>query len=198
MDHVHKNLDEIKSCLFHTLSQKKGECDILLFDVTTLGFESTEITELKNFGYSKDAKFNEVQIVLAVLANKEGMPLAYEVFPGNTSETQTFKAVLDSFVKKYHVRRISVTADRAMFSDNNFKFFEELKEGEGIEAEYLVSTPLKKLPKVMKEEIFDFKRQQLSQKETKGYHCFEHKERKIYVSFCENRRRLDEKRGKKS
>ena len=197
MDHLHKNLDEMKEIVFSQFLKREKVCDVLLFDVTTLYFESTEKTELKNFGYSKDAKFGEVQIVLAVLANREGMPLAYEVFPGNTSEKKTFKAVLDAFVKRYNVRRIKVTADRAMFSDDNFKFFEELEEDEGIKADYLVSAPLKKLPKAIKEEIFDFKRQQLSQKETKGYHCFSYNNRKMYVSFCEKRRRLDEKKRQK-
>ena len=62
---------------------------MLLFDVTTLSFESVRKTELKDFGYSKDGRFNEVQVVLAVLANGEGLPVAYELFPGNTSEFGT-------------------------------------------------------------------------------------------------------------
>ena len=57
-------------------------------------------------GYSKDGRFNEVQVVLAVLANGEGLPVAYELFPGNTSEFGTLREVLNKAINKYKVRKV--------------------------------------------------------------------------------------------
>ncbi len=123
MDRVFKEEDVLRQKVFESLASKGSDFNVLLFDVTTLYFESTMQGELRDFGYSKDGKFNETQVVLAVLANTEGLPLAYEVFPGCTSETKTLQFVLNQAVKKYKVKRIRVVADRAMFSDSNFKFF---------------------------------------------------------------------------
>ena len=65
----------------------------------------------------------------------------------HTGEAKTLQSVVSQAVNKHKVKRICVVADRAMFSDNNFKFFETLKKEEGIRGEYVVSCPLKKLPK---------------------------------------------------
>jgi len=160
MDIIAKGEERIRGQIFRSVFKEKETLEMLLFDVTALYFESISLDNLKDFGYSKDGKFNEVQVVLAVLANQEGLPVAYEVFPGSTGKARTLQFVLSQFVRKYKVKKMRVVADRAMFSDNNFEFFKTLKEELRIEAEYVVSCPLKKLPKRVQEEIFDFKRRQ--------------------------------------
>ncbi len=192
MDRVFKEEDVLRQKVFESLASKGSDFNVLLFDVTTLYFESTMQGELRDFGYSKDGKFNETQVVLAVLANTEGLPLAYEVFPGCTSETKTLQFVLNQAVKKYKVKRIRVVADRAMFSDSNFKFFESLNK-KGIEAEYVVSCPLKKLPKEKKEKIFEFKELKKESQNSEVYE-FSYKNRKVFVSYSEKRRLQDEKK----
>ena len=69
-----------------SILEKSTDLSVLLFDVTTLYFEFVREGELQTFGYSKDGKFNETQMVLAVLTDTEGLPLAYEVFPGHMGE----------------------------------------------------------------------------------------------------------------
>ena len=197
MDHLSKRENEIREEIFRSAFQKEGQLKMLLFDVTTLSFESVSSDDLRDFGYSKDGKFNEVQVVLAVLANEEGLPLAYEIFPGHTGEAKTLQSVVSQAVSKHKVKRICVVADRAMFSDNNFKFFETLKKEEGIRAEYVVSCPLKKLPKEMKEKIFDFKREQqveTKQPHSSSYYEFFYKNRRIIVSYSEKLKVRDEKK----
>lgn len=212
MDHLSLQLEQIRQEAFRFLLKGEENLEVLLFDVTTLYFESVLPTELQDFGYSKDGKFNEVQVVLAVLANREGLPVAYEVFPGSKGEVKTFQSVLRQFVDKYGVKKIRVVADRAMFSDNNFEFFTVLKEELGIRAEYVVSCPLKKLPKKVQEEIFDFKREQLEaqkkleaqQKPEAGkksssavFYEFFHKKRRMVVSYSEKLRGRDEKKRRR-
>ena len=199
MDHLTQRLESIQKKVFHSILKGKPEMEILLFDVTTLYFESINSTELQDFGYSKDGKFNETQVVLAVLASKEGLPLAYEVFPGNTGETKTMQVVLSQFVQKHKVKKVRVVADRAMFSDNNFQFFKNLKDKEGIKAEYVVACPLKKLPKEIKEKIFDFKKKQMELQALEPFACYEleYKNRRVIISYSEKLRSRDQQKRQK-
>ena len=155
MDHLSNKELLIKRHLTEKMIKVTKGLDILLFDVTTLYFESEKDSDLKKFGYSKDGKSKEVQVVLGLLTDSEGLPITYEVFPGNTSEAKTFIKCIQGLREEYKLKRIRVTADRAMFSDNNLSYFES-KEGvkEGI-SEYIVACPLKKLSKSVKEKILD-------------------------------------------
>jgi transposase len=63
---------------------------VVFFAVTTFSFESQHADTLPEFGFSKDEKMNEVQVVLALLINKAGRPISFEVFPGHTFEGHTF------------------------------------------------------------------------------------------------------------
>ena len=213
MDHVSRGEKEIKRDIFQSLLRGRREVELLLFDVTTLYFESVRSGELRDFGYSKDGKFNEVQLVLGVLSDKEGLPLSYEVFSGGTGEAKTLSLVLGSFIREQKVKRIRVVADRAMFSENNFRFFEEIEEELGIKAEYVVSSPLKKFPKEIKDKILEFKKRSLEEK-AKGesvswflsqnpskadcsYYEFSYKGRRMIVSYSEELRRREERKRQK-
>ena len=63
--------------------------DILFYDATTLYFETFEEDELRKNGFSKDNKSQQPQILVALMVTKEGFPIAYEVFAGNTFEGHT-------------------------------------------------------------------------------------------------------------
>lgn len=93
--------------------------DCFFFDVTTLYFESVEQDEIREFGFSKDQKHHCVQIVLALVVDAQGMPIAYEVFKGNLSETKTLLPVLESFRSRFSIKNVTVVCDRAMASQSN-------------------------------------------------------------------------------
>jgi len=81
MDKLYDNIDKIKQCTFeHMRSLFPNKVDLVLFDVTTLYLESTEVDEIRNFGYSKDCRFNTTQVVLALATNEDGLPIGYELF----------------------------------------------------------------------------------------------------------------------
>ena len=54
-------------------------------------FESVKADSLRDFGFSKDGKFNEVQVVLGLLIDCADRPVGYELFPGNTFDGKTLK-----------------------------------------------------------------------------------------------------------
>ena len=197
MDHLSKREEEIKGEIFRSVLKGKEKLEMLLFDVTTLSFESVSRSDLKDFGYSKDGKFNEVQVVLAVLANQEGLPVSYELFPGNTSEFKTLSEVLNKTIRRYQVKRVRVMADRGLFSEANLKFFESLRE-RGLKADYVLSCPLKKLPVKEKEKILDRRNyHSVKRGEPGSYYEFRYKGRRIVVGYSEERGRQDQRKREK-
>jgi transposase len=97
----------------------------VLYDVTTLYFESFKNDEFKRPGFSKDHKHNQPQIVIGLIVNGNGFPVHYEVFKGNSFEGNTFLPIVLDFKRKYNIENITVVADSAMFSKLNF---EKLKD----------------------------------------------------------------------
>lgn len=88
----------------------------VLYDVTTLYFESFTADELKKPGFSKDNKFNQPQIVVGLLVTPAGFPLSYDVFAGNTFEGHTMLPVLTAFRAAHATERLTVVADAGMLS----------------------------------------------------------------------------------
>ena len=95
--------------------------DLLFYDVTTLYFETFEEDELRKNGFSKDNKSQQPQILVALMVTKDGFPVAYEVFPGNTFEGHTIVPVIKDFITRNGVKTLTVIADAAMISTENIK-----------------------------------------------------------------------------
>ena len=91
----------------------------VLYDVTTLYFESFKSDEFKRPGFSKDHKHNQPQIVIGLIVTKEGFPISYQIFKGNTFEGNTFLPCILDFKKKYGIAQLTVVADSAMLSKQN-------------------------------------------------------------------------------
>jgi transposase len=95
--------------------------DLLFYDVTTLYFETFEEDELRKNGFSKDNKSQQPQILIALMVSKEGFPIAFEIFAGNTFEGHTMIPVIKNFIKRNDVKDFTVVADAAMISTENVK-----------------------------------------------------------------------------
>jgi transposase len=188
MDHVFKNEKKIKSqiCL-NTLSLFDEEVNVLFFDVTTLYFESFEADGLRETGYSKDNKFKETQVVLALVTTQEGLPITFKTFPGNTYEGHTLIDIIKELKNEYRVKNVLLVADRAMFNDDNLTAMELL----GVN--YIVAAKLKTLPKLLKKEILendDFKAQ-VVENELHWINEYEHKGRRLIVGYSTKRASKD-------
>jgi len=95
----------------------KDGLSMVLYDVTTLYFESFTADELRVPGFSKDSMHQQPQVVMGLLVTRKGFPLGYEVFAGNTFESKTMLPVLDAFIAKHGVETPTVVADAAMLSN---------------------------------------------------------------------------------
>ena len=128
--------------------------DVIYFDATTLYFESFTEDEgedaIRKNGYSKDLKFNQPQVVLALMVTKEGLPIGYEAFSGDTFDGHTLIPSLKILRDKYNIDKVVYVADSGMFNKNNLEELEQLEE---YDFNYIVGARIKNLPKNIKEEI---------------------------------------------
>lgn len=93
----------------------------VLYDVTTLYFESFTDDELRQCGFSKDNKFNQPQVVIGLLVGRDGFPLSFNIFPGNKFEGHTLMPTLTALKAKYQTTSFTVVADAAMLSEENIQ-----------------------------------------------------------------------------
>jgi len=98
---------------------------LVFYDVTTLYFESFEPDDLRKHGFSKDNKPNQPQILVGLLVNNDGFPVAYHIFEGNKFEGHTLLPVILAFKRKHKINTITVVADAAMISVENTKLLRE-------------------------------------------------------------------------
>ncbi len=97
----------------------KRKITVAFYDVTTYAFESRRADELKDFGLSKDHKVNEVQVVLGLVMDENGIPIDYDLFSGNTSEFGTLLPMIKRVKKDYGIKELTVVADRGLNSNEN-------------------------------------------------------------------------------
>jgi len=114
--------EEIENIVVEFAKSKYAfDFDLLFYDVTTLYFETFEEDELRRNGFSKDNKSQQPQVLVALMVTKEGFPIAYSIFSGNTFEGHTIIPVVNTFIKKYAVKEFTVVADAAMISTTNIQ-----------------------------------------------------------------------------
>lgn len=102
----------------------KEKVRVVFYDCTTLYFESFTPDELKQNGFSKDLMFNQPQVLLALMATVEGLPLGYEVFPGSTFEGNTLETMIKQLKENYEIESLTFVADSAMLSAKNLAYLE--------------------------------------------------------------------------
>lgn len=97
------------------------EIDVVLYNLTTLRFESTMAGGLRQFGYSKERRSDCTQVVLGLLVKPDGIPVGFEVYPGNTFEGKTVSDIVKKMRDKFKVRRFIFVGDRGLFSRKNLE-----------------------------------------------------------------------------
>lgn len=112
-------------------SRLKFDFSFVLYDVTTLYFESFKADEgdegLRKNGFSKDNKPQQPQIIIGLLVSGDGFPLSFSVFPGNKFEGHTLIPVLSTLQARYQISTLTVVADSAMVSQENIQALESAK-----------------------------------------------------------------------
>lgn len=104
----------------------KESFGLVLYDVTTLYFESFKEYEFQQPGFSKDNKPQQPQIVIGLITTRSGFPVMHEAFEGNTFEGHTMLAILKRFEQRVGSEcKPVIVADAAMLSTENMQKLDE-------------------------------------------------------------------------
>jgi transposase len=110
--------------------------DLLLYDVTSTYFEGEgKSNPMAKRGYSRDSRPDCPQVCIGLVVTTDGIPLGYEVFEGNRSDSKTVGEIVGAMEAKYGRANRVWVMDRGMVSENNLAF---LRERDG---SYIVGTP---------------------------------------------------------
>jgi transposase len=154
-DTLYRCLDQLiehKPALFSHLQERWKDLfgarfDVLLYDLTSTYFESDPPFaqgDKRRFGYSRDKRFDCVQVVIALVVTPEGFPLGYEVLPGNTLDRKTLNSALAWIEKQYGKARRVWVMDRGIPTEETL---EQMRRSDP-PVSYLVGTPKGRLSKL--------------------------------------------------
>jgi transposase len=190
--------DRLYRCLDRIVGHKEALCrflverwktlfdasfDVLLYDLTSTYFEGScaEIPKAKH-GYSRDGRPDCRQVVIALVVTTEGLPLAYEVMPGNTSDKTTLAGFLEKIQSMYGKARRVWVMDRGIPTEATL---EKMRQEE---VAYLVGTPKSLLSK-LEQSLVDKPWEQVH--EGMKVRLLE-QEGELYVQACSEQRRKKE------
>jgi hypothetical protein len=101
-----------------------GPASLVLYDVSTLHFETDNADGFREPGFSKERRLDP-QITIGLLTDAAGFPLMLEAFEGNKAETHTMLPVITAFMTAHHIKDVTVVADAGMISAGNQAGIEE-------------------------------------------------------------------------
>lgn len=190
LDLLASHKDEIEKSLFwRDRDLLNREVDVILYDLTTLRFESTrtDLGELRQFGYSKERRSDCTQVVLGLLVTPEGIPIGFEVYPGNTFEGKTITDIVAKLREKFSIRRFIFVGDRGLFSKQNLTAL----RGENKVGEFIVGMKLAVFKK-RHEEFYDIRRYQWINADLAVYETC-HEEDRCVITWSRVRAERDRK-----
>jgi transposase len=106
------------------------EGSLILYDLTSTYYTGNHC-RLAKFGHSRDGKKGFPQIVLGLLCNEEGCPVAIEVFEGNVADAKTLGAQIKKIRERFSLERVVVVGDRGVITEARLR--EELSPMEGVD-----------------------------------------------------------------
>jgi hypothetical protein len=173
-------------------ASKPQNLSLLLYDVTTLYFETQKEDDYRKSGLSKERRL-EPQIVVGLLVDRSGFPLEIHEFEGNLSEKKTIIPVITAFCQRHRLdtHHLTITADAGMLSAPN------LSEMERAGFSFIVGSRIAKTPYQIKEwqktslevklpdgQIFDTY-------QTFGYRKVDKVRRRVIYQYKQKRAELD-------
>jgi transposase len=133
-DRLYRALDRLlahKAVIEAHLSRRCGELfstdnEVLLYDMTSTYFEGqAEANPLAQRGYSRDHRRDCKQVCIALVVTFDGFPLGYEVFAGNTHDSQTLQTIVTTMEARHGVAGRVWIGDRGMASAENLAWLRQ-------------------------------------------------------------------------
>jgi hypothetical protein len=92
-----------------------SEASLVLYDLFSTYYEGDHCPIAK-FGYNRDRKHGKKQINFGVLTNDQGVPIACEVFDGNTSDQTTLESQIKKITTRFKLKKVTLVGDRGMLT----------------------------------------------------------------------------------
>jgi hypothetical protein len=122
--------------------------ELVYYDVTNYYFEIDEQDELRKKGVSKEHRPDPI-VQMGLLMDTKGVPISYDLFPGNTNDCETLLPVLSKVKSDYRVGRLIVVADKGVNTADNIAF--SLAKGDG----YVYSQTVRGANRELKDYVLD-------------------------------------------
>jgi len=142
---------DIQLLIHNRITKNYGrKADLIYYDVTNYYFEIDEEDGLKAKGFSKEHRPDPI-IQMGLAMDEEGLPISYEIFPGNESEKLHLRPMVFSLLSKYETGKIIAVADAAQNTGNNIYYLDQGKQG------YVFSQSIRGGGKSFKQYVMDDK-----------------------------------------
>ena len=122
LSHYARLATETQRYLHEQVSARYGRnTRTIYYDVTNFYFEIDRADALRRFGPSKERRPNPI-VQMGLAMDTDGVPIHYELFPGNTLDKETFRSVIGEVRRKYDTGRIVVVADMGVITGDNIYY----------------------------------------------------------------------------
>ncbi|PKM38569.1 MAG: transposase [Firmicutes bacterium HGW-Firmicutes-8] len=129
LSHFSKIATEFQRYLNSKVAAKYGRnTKTIYYDVTNFYFEIDEGDEFRKFGLSKEKRRDPI-VQMGLAMDADGIPLHYELFPGNTVDKETFRPVIGEVRRNYDTGRIIVVADMGIITGDNIFYLQGKEKG---------------------------------------------------------------------
>ena len=124
LTHLSKMKEELTLYIHNRIQETRGrDCSLVFYDVTNYYFESENLEGLRQKGVSKENRETGI-VQMGLFIDKEGIPITYELFPGNTNDLSTMKPILEKIKKEYNLGKITIVADKGNNSGENLAYID--------------------------------------------------------------------------
>lgn len=124
------------------------DTSLVYYDVTNYYFETDKMDDLKKKGVSKEHRPNPI-VQMGLFIDNNGIPITYQLFPGNTNDCLTYRPNLSRIKKEYNLGKIIVVADKGMTTGDNIWY--TLSAGDG----YVFSMSVRGADKELKDYVLN-------------------------------------------
>ena len=151
LSHYAKIAKELQRYLNEQITEKYGRnTKTIYYDVTNFYFEIDEADELRKFAKSKEHRHDPI-VQMGLAMDSDGIPLHYELFPGNKLDKETFRSVIGEVRRNYDTGRIVVVADMGVITGDNIYYLTGGKNRNG----YVFSFSVRGGTKAFKDYVLD-------------------------------------------
>lgn len=160
---VNYSLDDVYRCLTFLNKHKNNlqlwinnkikeiygrNTNLIYYDVTNYYFETDKSDDFKRKGVSKEHRPNPI-VQMGLFIDNNGLPITYELFPGNTNDCLTYRPNLSRIKKEYNLGKVVTVADKGMTTGDNIWY--TLSAGDG----YVFSMSVRKATNEIKNYVKD-------------------------------------------